>query len=321
VEISPALKALIGRQDGLVHRRQLQDHGVTDEAIRWALGRHWLMVLPDVVATTTGRLDARQRLVAGALYAGRDALLSGASAARWHGLTSPARTDHLRFLVPAHRSARRAGPVLVTRTSRPDEHAWHRPPLAVCAPARAVGDTARSTLSIDDATALVVEAVQRGVVRLDDLRHELEAGGRRHSRALRRALATAELGVWSLPESGLIEVLDRSSELPTMMANPVLVTADGTRLPTPDGWLDDVGLAIQVHSLRWHALGADWEGTVSGDTVYLEHGITVVAFTPSRIASDPAWVRQRVERIHATLQTGPRPTVTARPRISLVTAP
>lgn len=318
MKISPDLEALLRLQDGVVHRRQLREHGVTDEAVRWALTRRWQLVLPGVVATFSGRLDAHQHLVAGALYAGPDAVLSGPTAARWHAVTSVPRTDYLHFQVPAHRSARSAGLVVVRRTARRDERAWWRPPLHIASPARAVADTARLLPGQDDVTALVLEAVQRGVTSIPALRHELEAGGRNGSAALRRALAVAELGVWSLPESGLDNVLRRSRSLPPLMANPVLHTLDGDRLPTPDGWLDDVGLAIQVHSLRWHALGAEWEGTVIRDGVYVEHGITVVAFTPQRIASDPGWVLARVERVHAALAGRGRPAVTVEPRVMLV---
>ena len=309
MDLPASLEALLREQDGLVTRRQLRDCGVSDAAVRWALGRRWRLVLPGVVAAFTGRLDEHQRLVAGALYAGGLAVLSGPAAVRWHALTSVPRTDYLHFQVPASQSARSAGGVILTRTARPDDHAFWRPPLQVASPARAVADTARLLRTPDDVTTLVLEAVQRGVVSIPALRHELEAGGRNRSALLRRALGTAELGVWSLPESGFESALARSSSLPPVMANPVLTTATGERLPTPDGWLDDVGLALQVHSLRWHALGAQWEGTVVRDSVYVEHGITVVAFTPQRISADPEWVVRRVERIHASLVGRGRPEV------------
>lgn len=167
-------------------------------------------------------------------------------------------------------------------------------------------------------TALVLEPVQRGVTSVAALRHELEAGGRRRSLLLRQALGIAELGVWSLPESGLESALARSSTLPPVLANPVPRTLTGERLPTPDGWLDDVGLALQVHSLRWHALGADWEGTVVKDSVFVEHGITVLAFTPRRIATDPGWVVRRVETVHAALVGRGRPSVVVEPRSRLL---
>ena len=318
MDLPPELEALLRLQDGLATRRQLREGGLSDDAVRWALRRRWRMVLPGVVAAFTGRLDEHQRLVAGALYAGPQAVLTGPAATRWHALSSVPRTDYLHFQVPASLSARSSGPVVVRRTTRPDDHAFWRPPLQIASPARAVADTARLLRTPDEVTALVLEAVQRGVSSVPALRHELEAGGRIGSGLLRRALAVAELGIWSLPESGLESVLARSPTLPPLMVNPQLHSLEGERLPTPDGWLDDVGLALQVHSLRWHALGAEWEGTVIQDSVFVEHGITVVAFTPQRITSDPQWVVRRVERIHAALVGRGRPSVVVGPRSGLI---
>jgi hypothetical protein len=320
MQVPDSLAATVRDQLGLVHRQQILDHGVSVDALRWALGRRWQFVLPGVVATFTGRLDAQQRLVAAALYAGPHAALASSAAARWHGCTTLPRSDQLHFLVPSRLAARRAGQVVVRRTDRPDERVRHRPPLSVCSPARAVADAARDLRSTDAAAALVVEAVQRGIVTLADLRHELEAGPRRHSRPLRESLAVAELGVWSLPEHQLHDALSASEHLPALWPNPALTAPDGSRLPTPDGWLDDVALAIQVHSVRWHAMGDDWDGTVMNDGIYAEYGVAVLALTPARIRDDPGWVRRRVERAHASLLGRRRPAVTATPRTALVRA-
>lgn len=134
MDLPDALEALLRLQDGIVSRRQLRDCGLSDEAVKWALGRRWRMVLPGVVAAFTGRLDDHQRLVAGALYAGEHAVLTGPAATRWHALSSVPRTDYLHFLVPSAQSGRRAGPVLVRRTTRPDDHVFWRPPLQIVSP-------------------------------------------------------------------------------------------------------------------------------------------------------------------------------------------
>jgi hypothetical protein len=114
----------------------------------------------------------------------------------------------------------------------------------------------------------VLEAVQRRLVRLHDVRNELEAGPRAGSARLRRAVEAAERGAWSAPEAELTALLEKSRLLPPAWLNPHLFTTDGVRLPTPDGWFDDVGLAVQVHSKRYHADELDWEKTVSGDGVF-----------------------------------------------------
>jgi hypothetical protein len=93
----------------------------------------------------------------------------------------------------------------------------------------------------------------------------------------------------------------------------VSLTANGVRLPTPDGWFDEVGLAVQVHSKRYHAGELDWEKTVSADGVYAEHGIGLVAVTPRQIANRPDAVLTRIERAHEQAARRPRPAVSATP--------
>jgi hypothetical protein len=94
------------------------------------------------------------------------------------------------------------------------------------------------------------------------------------------------------------------------VANPVL-RAGGVRLPTPDGWFDDVALAVQVHSKQYHAGELDWEKTVSGDGAFAEHGIALVAVTPRQISSQPAAVLARIERTYEQATKRRRPAVVA----------
>jgi hypothetical protein len=155
--------------------------------------------------------------------------------------------------------------------------------------------------------------VQRGIVTTHELRHELELGPRQGSKALRSALGDAEAQAWSVPEAELAALVRGSGRLPEMWANPVLQVG-ATRLPTPDGWFDDVGLAVQVHSKRYHAGELDWEKTVSGDGVFAEHGIPLVAVTPRQISTQPDAVLSRLERAHEQASLRPRPPVIARHR-------
>jgi len=76
---------------------------------------------------------------------------------------------------------------------------------------------------------------------------------------------------------------------------------------TPDGWFDDVALAVQVHSRRYHAGELDWEKTVSGDGAFAEHGIALVAVTPRQISRDAPSVLRRVERAYEQAASRPRP--------------
>jgi hypothetical protein len=307
----PGLKSLFEAQLGLASRAQLLRLGLRYELIRARLGRSWQAVHPGVVALFTGALDAHQRLIAAQLYGGPVAHLSASTAAAWYGVETAREPSIIRLSVPANLAARRSGPVLISRTTRPDPAVWERGPLRIGSRARAVVDAAREVRSERRARAIVIEAVQRRIVPVHQIRHELESGPRNGSAKVRRAVDSAEIGAWSVPEADLLDALASSRILPPAMANPMLRSVDGERLPTPDAWLDDVALAIQVHSRAYHARDSDWETTVSGDSLFGEHGVVVLAVTPTKLAADPADVRQRVERAYLAVRDRPRPAVIA----------
>ena len=100
--------------------------------------------------------------------------------------------------------------------------------------------------------------------------------------------------------------------LPPMWANPRLEAPGGVRLPIPDGWFDDVALAIQVHSRRYHSSMTAWDATVTRDGIFAEHGIPVLAVTPSAIRDAPTETVRRIERAHVQAAARPRPAVLAR---------
>ncbi len=103
--------------------------------------------------------------------------------------------------------------------------------------------------------------------------------------------------------------------LPCVWPNHVLTSVvDGTVLPSPDLWIDDVGLAGQVHSRAYHSRDDDWEGTVASDTVFGEDGVPLVSVTPTGFARDPAAFRRRVERAYAAAARGARLLVVMAPR-------
>jgi len=294
-----------------VTRAQLRALGVTRGSCRWAMTRTWRLVLPSVICTEGARLTDCQRLVAALLHAGEGAAIGSMTAAAWHGITSAAGDPRVHVLAPDRAHPRSCGFVVVRRTSRPDLGSWSRGALVLCSRPRAVVDAARSAAP-ETARAIVTEAIERRLVRVQDLRHEVEAGARQGSAQVRRAVEDAEAGVWSVAEGDLARVLRRRRVLPPSWFNPSLVAPDGTRLPIPDAWFDDVGLVVQVHSRRWHAGALDWEATVMSDGVYAEYGIPVVAVTPASLREEPAAVLARIERAHQALVCRPRPLVRAR---------
>jgi hypothetical protein len=308
--IAQEVAALLDLQHGLVSLAQLRALGVTRAQRRWQLNRGWRYVLPSVMFTRPGPLNDPQRLVAGILHGGQGSMISSLTAARWHGVTAAVdRRVHVSVPVPRH--PRSEGFVKVHRTHHPDQHAWHRGPVTLVSRARAVIEAARDAPSAT-ALAIVCEATERQLVAVPALRHELEAGPSSGAARARAALAAAEADVWSVPEADLAVLVAGSPLLPPMWANPRLEAPSGVRLPIPDGWFDDVALAVQVHSRLYHSSMTAWDATVTRDGIFAEHGIPVLAVTPTAIRDAPTETVRRIERAHAQAATRPRPAVLAR---------
>jgi hypothetical protein len=307
------LSDLLSWQDGLVTRHQLRQLGFSREKLRWAAGRRWCVVLPNVLSTAGPHLTSRQKLICALLHAGEGGMIGSLTAACWHGVTCAA-DPHVHVTSPASRHPRSTGFVVVHRTTRPDPQPWQRGVLTVVSRGRAVVDAARDAGTHDGALAIVCEAVERRLVTTQILRHEVECGPRTGSAVVRSAVEQAEAGAWSVPEAGLLHLIARCRDLPPAWANPVLEAGDGIRLPTPDAWFDDVALAVQVHSRRWHSTPDQWDATVMTDGILTEHGIVVVGVTPRAVRDQPLTVLNRLKRAYANASQRPRPPVLAQPR-------
>ena len=299
----PELEAVLVEQRGLLSRGQARAALISRSELRWALGRTCRMVLPGVISTFTGELDAGQRLIAGQLWAGPKAQVAGLTAVRWHAIGEVPDDGVVRLLVDSGPGTVRSGFAVRRRTTRLDPVPWHRGPLQICSRVRALVDGARELREADAARHLLVSAVQRRHVREADLLAELEAGAIRGSKVTRQALRDVATGAWSVPEADVLGELARSTLLPRVWPNPVLrAVADNTLLPSPDFWIDDVALAGQVHSRQYHSRDEHWESTVAADTVFGEYGIPLLTVTPSGFARDPAAFRRRVERAYEAAQ-------------------
>lgn len=311
--LPPSIEALGAVQSGLVTRAQLEDAGISSKMVRRRLVSQWLLPLPGVVQLGRGPLDEQQKLVAAALLAGPDAVVTGPAAARWHGLTNAA-DPMIDVLVPSHLASRTVGFVRIRRTSRPTRFTTGSGLVRIAPAPRAVADACRRMRVPRDAEALVIEAVQRRKAKIDELRHELHAGPRRDSAALRTAIEAAATGAWSAPEHDLLALCLTSRCLPEPWPNPELRAGDGSRLPTPDLWFDDVGLAVQVHSAQHHSSPQDWTRTVRDDSRLAEAGILRLAVAPREITSNAPGVLARIESLHGSMRASRRPPVDARRR-------
>ncbi len=309
MDLDDPTRWLLRDQLGLLTRAQLRDGGVSDAAVRWHLGRHWRIVLPGVYQLDRRPTVRLQREVAALLLAGPGAALSGLTAAASFGLKSADPGDAVHVVVPAPRRGRRVAWASLTRTHRPDPLAVTRGALVLTSPARAVLDAATQSGARSTATAIGIEAVQRRLVAIDELVHELSQRNRRGSALAGLAVQAASTGSWSPPEAILLRAVEQSRVLPQVWPNPELRVGH-TRLTTPDLWFDDVALAVMVHSRRFHSAGAAWDATVEADADLTAVGIVVVGVTPNRIHRNLAGVVSRIERTYLSARRRPRPPVT-----------
>lgn len=255
-----------------------------------------------------------QRLAGAVLYAGAGAVLSGAAAARLHGLervpSEPPGTALVLIEHGRHRMSR--GLITVERTHRlPEPEEVDQLPVAPVT--RAVVDAARRLQGADDIRALLAESVQRRFTTARALRGELEAGCGRGTARVRPVLLEIEDGVRSVPEAWARDLVASIPDLPPMMWNPRLVLDDGTWLADPDGWLDDVGLAWEIHSFRHHADPDAFSATMRRQARVTNSGVHVIAHTPRQLQEERSRVRADLVAAYRVARERPRPAVHALP--------
>lgn len=295
------LARLLKRQDQLITRNQARRYGLSRGALRWRIGRgRWQEPLPGVFAAITGSLSVRQRALAALLYAGPEAQLTGVGALRIHGLRYLPSDDWIRVLVPESQHRRSAGFARLHRTVRLDPNPEHPVPLVLASVPRAVVDAARWCGDQRLITAMVADAVQRKLITVADLANELEYAPRKGSPMLRYAMAETADGVRSVAEADLRRLLLRSTVLPKVLWNPHLTAdAGGRTLPTPDGWIVEAGIALEVDSREHHSSPRGWERTLARHNLLARYGALVLHIVPAQIRRDPAAVVRQIEHTYA----------------------
>lgn len=285
---------------GIIHVDHLPALGLSRAALRWKVdsGR-WRQVLPRVYATFTGRLTEQQRLLAAWLYAGPAAQIASLTALQLHGVRHlPPAGNQVHLLIPHQQRLRSVQFVRVHRTTRPDRRALNNGVLRVCGTARATIDAAIACRSLPAVRAMLASVVQDGFATVEQLHAELDQARRNGSGLARTALGEVADGVRSAAEATLRIILKRSRLLPPVRWNPSLLALDGSRLPTPDAWIDEVGLAIEVDSREYHLSPADWARTLDRHNRLARHGAQVLHFPPSQIRRAPARVLHTVEQTY-----------------------
>lgn len=307
-----ALEAVARAQLGLVTFDQLLACDLPSSTLRHRTrsGGPWRRVLPTVYYVASGPLDLDQRERAALLYAGSEAVLTGVAALRGHGveyLPADPGIEPVHLLVPHGQRPRSVGFVLVERTvRRPDPVTTLTLPTAPLA--RSVVDAARRSLDRRAVRALAAEVVQRRGVGLAELTAEVDAAQIRGTALIRGAVADLRQGVQSAPEAEFRDLV-LGSGLPEPLWNPTLLTPDGQFLCRPDGYYEEVGVALEINSLRHHLTPADFEVTQARHARMSAWGILVVPITPGHTR----WQGDRVlNDISGTLRAAagrPRPRV------------
>ncbi|WBB75018.1 hypothetical protein O7602_05665 [Micromonospora sp. WMMD1128] len=301
VDHPPRLADIAHRQQDLVTRVQLLQAGYDDMFIyRQTRRGRWQRVLPATYALVTGVLTDEQRRISAALYAGRGAQLTGLSALSWYGFRYSPRTTDVHLLVPHSTSRKSTGHVLVSRALSLDPNARATAHYPVCSPARSVVDAARDLRDLRTVRAIVAEAVQRSFTDLAALDEEIIRARRSRTALIRKAFHEVTAGARSAPEAELRDCLAGSRLLPEILWNPRLTTGDGCTLPTPDGYLAESALALEVDSREYHLSPDGWARTLDRHNELSRLGVMTLHFTPAQIRREPRRVRRTVEQAHAS---------------------
>jgi hypothetical protein len=138
---------------------------------------------------------------------------------------------------------------------------------------------------------MVLEAVQRGLVDIEDVASEVGDGQRRWTAILRRVIGDAASGVASAPEAEFRDLVVRAG-LDEPLWNANLFTPNGTFLARPDGYLPDLGLAVQVDSREHHSRGDKWDDTLRRMSRMTAAGVAVWSLVVSDLRATPRDVLQ-----------------------------
>lgn len=275
-------------------------------------GGPWQRVLPGVIVLHNGVVSQRQRIAAALLYAGRNAMVTGAEGCRLHGLRDIANDGRIHVLVPAQRKVHSSGFVVVERTIRLPKPVAAKG-LPVSPVPRSVLDACRRMSSYDPCRALLSEAIQRRMTTLHSLYTELDSGSRRGTAIPRRVLGELGSGARSVAEIDAARVWKRSG-LPPAQRNGRLLGADGRYIASPDAWCDEVAFAWEIDSQAHHAGTAGFEATLARNARYAAAGIVVLQTLPARLRSEPGAVIRELRAAYRAAEARPRPPVVFQPR-------
>lgn len=300
-------------QMGLATVAQLLEHGWTRSALDQARARSFQEPMPRVLAPHRGPLDPATRTRAWALWAGPRAVFTGSSALSMSGLKLQG-GHPVTLVIPASGRARQHRRVRLVRSTR--EVADRRSGiLRIADGARALADAAvYEAHRPEDLEQWAIAVLQRGLSTPEAVERELWLRPRAKVAAVWRGLGGYLDGAWSRPEVVLREVVDGDGGFPPLVTNCRLLSPTGELIGVPDGYLEEAGVAIQVHSRQFHQgvddQGGDrWSETVEKDGAFVAAGVRVIGVTPWTLYAKPQRFLNRLRQVVAVGLQGPRPAV------------
>ena len=297
-------------REGVIKALTLESLGLSSKVIyrRCLPDGPWQRLLPGIIVLHNSEPSSRERLLAALLYAGPNAMITGAAACRQYGLRVPAAlsVDDVHLLLAQRHKVLSSEYVTIERTWRlPEPHVRDDLPLAPLR--RAVTDAVRRLHTEEPVGELLVEAIQRGRCSPKAIGGELDRGTKRGT-ALPRRLLAEWLDLRSVAEARAKE-LSKRLPVPPSHWNPTIHTPGGVYVGCPDGWWDDVALAWEIDSVDFHFSKDSYARTLRRNTRYAAAGITVVPTLPSRLRDDPCGVLCGLEAAYRAASARPRPPV------------
>lgn len=276
------IPALIRRQDGIIHRVQALEAGMTRAEVDSRIRRgRWHRILPCVLSTTP-EPAARARLWATALWAGPGSILAGRAALAAAGIIEQVPLVIAVYVGPARSHPDPPGIRSVRAHLPRSAWRWHGG-LCMTSPARTALDLVRWNHP-DPFLPLIL---RRNAASVEELRFVLKAMATvRGYEAAQAAVQRALDNPWSPPEQDLHEGL-RAAGITGWRANSPVLTPHGA--VRPDLFFDEIKLAVEVEGKKYHSEAVD-PGAFHRDAVRRQAlediGWFVLRFTPRQIADD-----------------------------------
>jgi very-short-patch-repair endonuclease len=290
---SRSIWALVRRQHGVISRRQLVAHGLTEKAIdhRRRTGR-----LHDLHrgVFAVGRSEVGQfgRWMAAVLACGDGALLSHSSAAALWKIGKEG--GQVEVSVPAPRTARRVGVIAHRRREIHKGDRSTHDGIPVTSPLKTLLDMAVS-LTSSRLEAAINEADRRDLIDAGSV-HELLEGRREPGvRALLNALGADFVLTDSELERKLVPIARRAG-LPRPQTG---ARVSGFKV---DFFWPELGLVVETDGLRYHRTPAQQARDRVRDQAHAEAGLTPVRFTYRQVAEQPDRVERTLRRVAARLR-------------------